>query len=139
MIYSLLVYSDFAPFILRIVLGIAFIVHGYPKLFKGENRQGFADWLSSMGIRPGRFWALVVGVVEFFGGIALLLGIYTQIVAVLIVVNMLVAMWKAKWGKVGFTAQGGWELDLAYMVMAISLLLTGSGVWSLDFYFAALY
>lgn len=132
MFYSLLVYGDFAPFVLRIVLGIAFIVHGYPKLFNKESREGFAGWLGSIGIKPGKFWALVVGVVEFFGGLALILGVYTQIVALLIVVNMLVAMWKVKWGKVGFTAQGGWELDLAYLAIALSLIFTGPGAWGID-------
>ena len=128
-------YGDWAPLILRLMLGAAFIAHGYPKLFKAENRQMFSGWLESMGLKPGKFWALVVGVVEFYGGIALILGVYTQLVAMLLVINMVVAMWKAKWGKVGFTAQGGWELDLAYLVIAVSLLLTGAGVWSLDKYF----
>ncbi|MFY9462025.1 MAG: DoxX family protein [Candidatus Sungiibacteriota bacterium] len=135
MLNSLFLYSDWAPLVLRLMLGAAFMAHGYPKLFKAENRQMFSGWLESMGFKPGKFWALVVGVVEFYGGIALILGVYTQIAAILIAVNMLVAMWKAKWGKVGFTAQGGWELDLAYLVIAVSLLLTGAGAWSLDKYF----
>ena len=108
MYYPLLVYGDFAPLILRLVLGVAFVVHGYPKLFNQEARVGFAGWLGSIGIKPGKFWALVVGVVEFFGGLALVLGVYTQIVGLLIVVNLLVAIWKLKWCKAGYTAQGGW-------------------------------
>ncbi len=135
MYYPLLVYGDFAPLILRLVLGVAFVVHGYPKLFNREARVGFAGWLGSMGIRPGVFWALIVGVVEFFGGIALILGIYIQLAALLIVINMLVATWKAKWGKVGYTAQGGWELDLAYLAMALALIFTGAGAWGIDTYF----
>ena len=139
MLNYLFLYSDWAPLILRLMLGAAFIVHGYPKLFNREGRQGFAGWLDSIGIKPGKFWALVVGVVEFYGGIALILGVYTQLVAILIVINMVVAMWKVKWGKVGFTTQGGWELDLAYLVIAVSLFLTGAGVWSLDKYFLSFY
>ena len=135
MYYPLLIYGDFVPLILRLVLGVAFVVHGYPKLFNQETRIGFAGWLGSMGIKPGAFWAPLVGVVEFFGGIALVLGVYAQLVSLLIVINMLVAMWKAKWGKVGYTAQGGWEIDLAYLAMALSLIFTGAGAWGIDTYF----
>lgn len=127
-------FQDWAPLILRVALGLAFIVHGYPKLFK--MFAGFAGWLDSMGIKPGKFWALAVGVVEFFGGIALILGIFTQLAALLIAVNMVVAMAKVKWGAVKYveTERMGWELDLAYCVMAVSLLLTGPGAYALDAY-----
>ncbi|MDO8560947.1 MAG: DoxX family protein [bacterium] len=125
-------YSSLALFFLRLVLGAAFIAHGYPKLFNSENRERFAGWLGSMGFRPGKFWALLVGIVEFFGGIFLVVGIFVQLVAALICINMFVAMWKVKWGKVGFMAQGGWEIDLSYFVIALSLLVMGSGLWSLE-------
>lgn len=135
MFYSLFVYSDFAPFIIRLVLGIAFMVHGYPKLFRAESRRQFSGWLASMGFKPGSFWGLVVGVVEFFGGVALVFGFYTQITALLVAIDMIVAMVKVKWGKAGFTAEGGWELDLAYFAMALSLAFFGGGAWSLDLFF----
>jgi putative oxidoreductase len=118
-----------AHFLIRLVLGIAFVVHGYPKLFK--NFAGFSGWLGSMGFRPGKFWASLVIIAEFFGGIALILGFFVQIAAVLIAIDMLVAMWKAKWGKVGFADNGGWEIDLAYFIMAVSLILTGGGIYSI--------
>lgn len=130
-----LFYSDWAPAILRIVLGAAFIAHGYPKLFKMFG--GVAAWFDSIGIRPGKFWALVVGAVEFFGGIALIAGFFTQLAAALIAVNMFVAMAKVKWGSAKFVEfeKMGWELDLVYFAVAIALILTGAGAWSLDRYF----
>ena len=123
----LLLYQDLAPLFLRVALGAAFIVHGYPKLFK--TFAGFAGWLESIGFKPGKFWALVVGVVEFFGGIALILGVFTQLAAALIAVNMLVAMAKVKWGKVKFVEmeKTGWELDLIYLVAAMAVILLGPG------------
>lgn len=139
MLNSLFVYKDFAPLLIRLMLGAAFVVHGYPKLFGRERRQGFAEWLESLGLKPGKLWAFLSGGGEFFGGIALIFGLYTQVAAILIAINMLVAMWKAKWGQVGFAADGGWEIDLAYLVMALSLLLSGAGVWSLDSYFLRFY
>jgi putative oxidoreductase len=122
------IYSDWAPFLLRVALGFAFIAHGYPKLFK--MREQTAQWLDSIGITPGKFWVLVVGVVEFFGGIALVLGAWVELVGILIAINMLVAMWKVKWGKAGYATQGGWELDLIYLVVALSFLFMGAGAFS---------
>lgn len=130
-----LFYSDWAPAILRIVLGVAFIAHGYPKLFKMFG--GVAAWFDSIGLRPGKFWALVVGAVEFFCGIALIAGFFTQLAAALIAVNMFVAMAKVKWGSAKFVEfeKMGWELDLVYFAVAIALVFTGGGAWSLDRYF----
>lgn len=125
---SFLLNPPLALFILRVVLGLLFIVHGYPKLFK--NFSGFAGWLDSIGLKPGKFWALVTGTVEFFGGLLLIMGLWTQVVGLLIAVQMLVAMWKVKWGKVGLTAQGGWELDLIYLVAGLVLALAGGGMYS---------
>lgn len=127
----LFTYSGWGPLVLRLTLGVAFIVHGYPKLFTSST--GFAGWLDSIGIRPGKFWALVVGAVEFFGGAALVLGVFTQIAALLIAVNMLVAMVKVKWGRSRYVdTQGmGWELDLIYFAVAVALILLGPGAWAL--------
>ncbi len=129
---SFLLNPSLAYFILRVVLGMLFIVHGYPKLFK--NFSSFAGWLDSMGFKPGKFWALIAGTIEFFGGLLLVIGLWTQVAGLLIAVQMLVAMWKAKWGKVGLTDQGGWELDLIYLVAGLALALTGGGIYSLDQY-----
>lgn len=118
-----------AHFILRVVLGALFVAHGYPKLFK--NFSGVAGWFDSIGLKPGKFWALVVGLGEFFGGLLFILGAWVQPVGILLAVVMLVAMWKAKWGKVGLTDQGGWELDLIYLVAALALVFMGGGVYSL--------
>lgn len=128
----LLLYDELGPLVLRLVLGVAFILHGYPKLT--TMRLGFAAWLESLGIKPGMFWALVVGVVEFFGGITLVLGAFTQLAALLIAVDMLVAITRVKLGKVRFIEleKSGWELDLMYLAAAVALLFLGGGVYSLD-------
>lgn len=122
----------FAPLLLRVVLGAIFIVHGYPKLFKAESRQQTTGFFASVGIHPALFWVLLVGVVEFFGGIFLILGLLTQIVALLIAIDMIVAMWKVKF-KMGFV--NGYEFDLILLVVALSLILTGPGAFALDYPF----
>ncbi|OHA09125.1 MAG: hypothetical protein A3B37_01115 [Candidatus Sungbacteria bacterium RIFCSPLOWO2_01_FULL_59_16] len=128
----LFLYQDWAPTALRLALGVPFVLHGYPKLFK--NFAGAAAWFDSAGIRPGWFWVLVVGVVEFFGGIALVAGAFTRLAAALIAIDMLVAMAKVKWGKVRMVEmeKTGWELDLAYFAMAAALVLLGPGAYALE-------
>lgn len=132
---SLILYQDWGLLVLRLALGAAFVVHGYPKLFTAA-RAGFAGWLDSIGIRPGKFWALVVGVVEFFGGVALILGVAAQLAALLIAADMLVAMAKVKWGKVKFVEmeRAGWELDLIYFASAVCLLFIGPGALAIGSY-----
>lgn len=124
---QLFTYQQIAPLILRVVLGIIFLVHGYPKFFK--QFSGTVQFFDSVGIRPAKFWVFVVGAVEFFGGIALILGIFTQIAAGLIAVNMLVAILKVKKAQ-GFA--GGYEFDLILMAAAISLLFLGPGIFAFD-------
>lgn len=122
-----LAFGAFAPLILRLILGAVFIVHGYPKLFK--NFSETAGFFESIGIRPGKFWVFAVGAVEFFGGIALVLGFATQLAAALLAIDMLVAIAKVKFRQ-GFV--GGYEFDLTLLVIALSLVLTGPGAYAID-------
>lgn len=122
-----------AALVLRVVLAAIFLVHGYPKL---KNLKGTAEFLVGIGFKPGLFWALVLSVTEFFGGIALLLGLFSRIASGLLIISMLVAtfMKAVKW-KVPFTKPGGetgWEYDAMILAGLIALFLLGSGAWSLD-------
>lgn len=114
---------------LRILLGILFIYHGYPKLFK--DFKGTTKFLKKLGFAPASFWAFVLGFVEFFGGLAILLGLLTRIGAGLLIISMLVAFYhvKFKWKK---PFQGGYELDLLIIASLITLFLLGAGNLSFD-------
>lgn len=110
-------YADWEPVLLRAGLAVIFLVHGWPKL---KNPKNFAGWLGTMHVRPAMFWALVVAVVEFFGGIALVLGFWVPVVALLLAIDMVVAMFLVRRKFVG-----GWELDFVLLLAAISLVLLG--------------
>ena len=125
---------NWAPLALRVALGVLFIVHGYPKLFK--DFKGTAGFLAGLGFKPGAFWAFVLGASEFFGGIAILVGIFSRIASALLIISMTVAIlfnifkWKKPFTK---GAEGaGWEFDLVILAGLIALLLLGSGNWSFD-------
>lgn len=124
---GLLAFAGFAPLILRLVLGLIFVVHGYPKLFKNFTQT--AGFFESVGIKPAKFWVFVVGVVEFFGGIALILGFAVQLAALLIAINMAVAIVLVKF-KQGLA--DGYEFDLALFAMALSLVFLGAGFYAFD-------
>ncbi|OAH54771.1 oxidoreductase [Domibacillus aminovorans] len=117
-------------FLLRIVLGISFFVHGLVKFQGGISNT--VGWFESIGI-PG-FLAYVVGTIELVGGIALILGLGTRIVSALLVVVMIGAILKVKLaiGFLGSAEMAGYELDLAFLVIALFLTINGSKLWSVD-------
>ena len=109
---------------LRIMLGVLFAIHGYPKLFgdpaAGGGVQAFATFLGNAHVFLPLASAWIVALLEFFGGILLVLGAFTPIVSTLLVVEFLVATWvKVSYIKAPFV--GGYELDLLILACALTL------------------
>ena len=115
---------EFAPLPLRIIAGIGFMIHGIPKLL---DIPGTQNSFANMGLPPEL--AIIIGLLEFIGGLAILLGILTRIAAVLLAIDMIGAILLVKLSK-GFI--GGFELDLLYLAIMISLILTGPGSISIE-------
>lgn len=113
--------STYAPLLLRIALGVVFLVHGFGKLTDIQSTIGF---FGKIGIPLSGFFTWVVALVEFLGGILVLTGLYTRIAAGLIAVVMIVAMLTVKFAQ-GFV--GGWEFDFTLFMVAVSLILIGDG------------
>jgi putative oxidoreductase len=113
--------------VLRIAVATVFIKHGYQKLFV----FGFAGVIGAfthMGVPlPGVFGPLI-GVLEFFGGIALLVGFLTRVVAAGFVLDMLGAILLVKL-KGGFS---GYELEFLLCASSLALFLAGGGRFSVD-------
>lgn len=119
---------------LRIGLGVELLVHGWPKI---KNPSGIAGFMGQIGMKPALFWAWVVTLVEFLGGIALILGLLTRPAAFFVAVEFLVIVLYLKpvKMKVPFTTpagQAGWEWDWLILMMALALVLAGSGAYGLD-------
>lgn len=111
-------YAHLAPVVLRIALGIIFILHGYPKLV---SPGGFAGFFTSIGIPLPSVMVIVVGLVETVGGLALLAGRWIRLAAGLLAVDMLGAILFAK-RSMGFL--NGWEFDFALLAACLSLMLS---------------
>ncbi|GLB59589.1 DoxX family protein [Cytobacillus sp. NCCP-133] len=116
-------------FLLRVVLGLTFFVHGIVKFLGGI--ENIAGWFTSIGL-PG-FLAVVVAGVELVGGIALVLGLFSRVVSAVFILLMAGAIIKVKLAG-GFLGNGtaGYELDLALLAMSASIAMTGSKLFALD-------
>lgn len=112
----LLIYGNFAIFILRVIFSAILIPHGWSKL---KDLNGTAEWMGSAGFRPGKLWAPVVGLLEFIGGLFLILGFFVQIVSAFLAIQFItIIIWKIKNKQ---KLVGGYELDL--LALGVSLLL----------------
>ena len=100
------------------------MMHGLPKLLDISNTQ---NSFTNMGLPPEL--AIIIGLLEFIGGLAILLGVFTRIAAGLLAINMIGAILLVKLSK-GFI--DGYELDLLYLAIMISLMLTGPGNVSIE-------
>src|SRR5438105_13626793 len=83
---------QWAPMPLRIMLGGAFLYHGWPKVFSSGGHQGFAGMLGSLGVPAPEMTAWLVGLAEVVGGLALIAGAFVAIASVVLIVDMVVAM-----------------------------------------------
>jgi putative oxidoreductase len=132
MIQPLLVFSDWGILALRVVLGLILVVHGWPKI---KNLKGTAEWMGQM-FKPPMFWAAAVALTEFVGGLFLVFGLLTQVVAFLIAIQFIVIILRMNLKK-GFV--GGYEFDLLILAAALLLLTVGGGSYSLDSFFGLLF
>jgi putative oxidoreductase len=124
-----------AVLILRLFLGFAFMMHGSQKLlgaFGGSGIAGVSGMLGKMGLEPANILAWVLSITEFVGGIGVLLGFLTRFWAAGLVIDMGVAVAKVHLPNGFFAAKNGFELPLAFGVMALVILLTGPGSLSVD-------
>lgn len=133
---------------LRLIVGYGFMVHGYAKLAKGP--EAFAMILQSLGVPGSHLMSWLTILIELIGGAAVLTGAFIQIAGVPLIAVLLVAMFSVHlhYGfssikLIAITPSGarfgppGYECDLLYIGCLVTLMLTGSGPFAVDNYFAA--
>jgi putative oxidoreductase len=131
--------DDWHLFVLRVVLGAIFFAHGAQKTigwFGGPGHSGIMQWFAHQHIPVLLAWLAIIA--EFLGGLALMLGFFTRIAALGIVVNMVVATAMVglpnglfmNW--FGNQKGEGIEFYLLVIVIGLTLILQGAGRWSVD-------
>ena len=113
--------------VLRLQMGIAFVLHGLPKI------QSPFGWMGPDAPVPGILQGLAA-LAEFGGGLALILGIVTPIAAIGLIATMAVAVLFLIKSGLPFVSSGtpSYELALVYFFVSLLYLVTGSGRYSLD-------
>ena len=130
--------ADCALLIARIVLAWIFIYYGGGKLFgwfNGLGIHGTSIYFSqSAHLHPGGFFAVLGGVIEFFGAIAVGLGLFSRLAGIALFGDMVMAMITVTWatGINSRTAPPGYQINLALAGLALVVVFLGSGRFSLD-------
>jgi len=125
---------DLALFILRAVIGVVFIAHGWQKLFI-FGPAGAGAGFASMGVPFPNIMGPVVGVIECLGGIALIFGVLTQLASLALACDVAGAMIFFH-AKHGFFVPMGIEFVLSLLAAAVALGLAGAGEYSIDAFVA---
>jgi len=138
-------YSDIASIVIRVIAGVLMIIHGYPKLLSKEARGQMIPAMKSMGVPRVAFE--IVAILEFFGGLFLIFGLLTRLVAIFFTIEMIgttilynTKLYKAPMPRgmleAGFKATHGyltgWELDTTVIASMVALMVLGGGLLSLD-------
>ena len=128
--------NEWALALLRVVLGIVFTYHGYVKLFVPGGFKGTVAFFGAIGLPLPLYTALLVSVVEFFGGLALIVGLLTRWASVLLFLEMLVALFKVH-VKNGFFigSSYGYEFVLVLLGALAVVYAVGAGTlaWGSQF------
>lgn len=121
---------DRAALVLRLVLGAVFIGHGYQKVFE-MHVSNVAGFFGTLGIPMAGLAGPFIAYLELLGGVAILLGGFTRVIALLLACDMLGAIILVH-AKGGFFAPKGIELVFGIFGMAIALVFLGAGAYSID-------
>ena len=121
--------AEWGLFVLRVVVGIIFLMHGIPKLTGGV--EGVAEGFAGLGIPMPLLAAWFITLLEIVGGASLILGLFTEIWNVLFIAEMATGIALIHWEQ-GFyvvgPGQGGYEFNVLLIAANLCLLLAGPGV-----------
>jgi putative oxidoreductase len=117
-----------ALLLLRGALAVVFIFHGYPKLF--GNTRGTMQGFAHMGFPT--YFAVIAGVLEFFGGCLLAVGLFTRVAGLLLAGEMVVALWRVHGMFTNPMAVGNYEFPMMMAASAFAIACLGAGAISMD-------
>lgn len=116
--------------VLRVFAGSVFVMHGHQKLFV-FGIAGVQGAFAKMGAPLPMVTGPLIGCLEFFGGLAIIIGLLTRLVALGLVADMLGAIVLVHYAN-GFWVPAGYEFVMTLMAAALALVLGGAGAYSVD-------
>ena len=123
-------FQPLALLAMRLALGAIMIAHGSHKVFGGLHHH--AQMVASLGLPA--WLAYVSAFAEFFGGLMILVGFFTRAAALVVFLNLFVAIWKVHLhnGLLGSPERPGYEFPLSAAALAFALIFFGGGAIALD-------
>ena len=125
--------AEFAPLAVRVIVGVIMAAHGLQKLLAGPGN--FGGFLAQLGVPAPTLMSYVVTLVELGGGILLVIGLFSRLAALLLTIDLAVAILLVKVGVGFLSPEGGGagaELDLALIAGFLAILFARPGRISLD-------
>src|SRR5262249_38757816 len=117
----------------RFAAGAIVVYHGYMKLFGGMIAPVAQNVLTPLGFPMPTAWAWFLGLLEFFGGIALALGLFTRPIALMFTIRMaVVTYWPSANGYFFSVPRGGYEYPLLLTLIYFAIFFRGGGRCALD-------
>jgi putative oxidoreductase len=121
---------DLVLLVLRIPLGIIFVAHGAQKVFV-HGLAGVTEGFAGMGVPLPGLVAPFIALLELVGGVMLILGVLTRPVALLLLFEMLGALFIVHLAA-GFFLPRGYEFVLILAAVALAIVIAGAGAYSID-------
>jgi len=121
--------------VFRVLVGLLFFMHGAQKLFGmfgGPGLTGFSGFLASMGFPAAGFLGVFVGGIEFFGGLAIVIGLFTRLSALLGALTMAVAYFMAHFPQGYNPLANGGEASILYLVAFLIIFVQGARKFSFE-------
>ena len=126
---------EIALLALRLVVGLTFVAHAAPKLFRGLGGggiEGTVDAFDQIGLRPSKFNAWLAALSELGGGLLIAFGLVTPVAAAAVIAVMTAAVLTVHLRQGFFATNNGYEYNLVLAIAAFALAGIGPGDWSLD-------
>lgn len=113
--------------LLRVILGVIFLYHGYFKLFVPGGFTGTIGFFQAIGIPLPLYSALIVSVAEFAGGALLILGFLTRWASIFLIVEMIVALYKVHWSQGFVISPTAYGYEFALLILAALAVVASKG------------
>jgi putative oxidoreductase len=122
--------SPIAGTLVRIVVGVMFVVHVMGKFHNGAD--AVAGYMGKNGLQPGLFFAYAAMTLESVGGVLLIIGLFTRFVAAALAIEMLIALLVVHLPKGYAASGGGYEYVLLIGIVLFTIAMRGGGPYSVD-------